>query len=100
MPIVSNTATNQEVEANEGTTVFDAFDQQGIILAHGCLAGSCTACCIEIVDSPEGLFPPGEVEARTLEAIKANFDNARKVEIRLSCRAKIRSNTKFKPFIR
>lgn len=97
MPKVSITDTNQVAEIPENSVLYDALSSEGIQLPHGCLSGSCGACRIEIL-TPSSLEAPGAVEKDTIEALNEERKNAglEAIEIRLSCRAKIKSDTKIK----
>ncbi|MEX1100274.1 MAG: 2Fe-2S iron-sulfur cluster-binding protein [Bacteriovoracaceae bacterium] len=108
MPIVSlvkkDASKNSEFEVEEGEVLFDALDNQGEKLPHGCLAGSCGACRIEVLEGGENLKAPSLVEQNTLADIKENYEkkhgkgSTEGREIRLACRAKVFGNVKFKPF--
>ena len=85
----------QKIELGVGQIIFDGLEDQGIILPHGCLAGSCGSCRIEILEGAENLSEPGYVEKNTIDAIKKNADETNQggldanKNIRLSCRAKV-----------
>lgn len=95
--VISKTPNEKEqkFEVQEGKILFDELDSQGFSLPHGCLAGSCGSCRIEILEGAENLSPLGAVETDTVEAIRRNYcDTNRSVavvnkNIRLSCRAKV-----------
>lgn len=74
-----------EVEA--GKVLFDELERQGLTLPHGCLAGSCGSCRIEILEGAENLSNAGAVESDTISHIQTNYP-LNKI-IRLSCRAKV-----------
>lgn len=102
MPIVSIEGEENTYEVNEKDIIFDALDNQGLKLPHGCLAGSCGACRIEIVEGKENLKAPSQIEANTIEAIKQNYERVNGEgsldgrEVRLSCRARVLGDVKFK----
>lgn len=91
---------DQKKEVHEGKILFDELELQGLVLPHGCLAGSCGSCRIEILEGAENLSPSGAVETDTVESIKKNYcDTGRShlvanKEIRLSCRAKVLGDIK------
>jgi ferredoxin len=95
MPIVSLKDTNKTFVLKEGEILYDSLYDRGEELPHGCLAGSCGACRVEVISGKENLQPPGVIEKNTIEAIcdeftktkGADFVNGK--EIRLSCRAKV-----------
>lgn len=86
---------NSEFEVDNDEVIYEGIKRQGLDLPHGCLAGSCGACRIEITEGSKNLRPPGAVESDTIGHIKNNL--AQKLhdprflekEIRLSCRAKV-----------
>lgn len=104
MPIVSIEDQDKEFEVKEKDIIFDALDNQGLKLPHGCLAGSCGACRIEIIEGKENLKAPSSIEENTIEAIKMNYkrvhgdDSLGDREIRLSCRARVLGDVKIKKF--
>jgi ferredoxin len=82
-------------EIVEGETIFEGLERLGLVLPHGCLAGSCGACRIEVVEGAENLKQAGAVESDTVAHLKNQL--ARKdVCIRLSCRAKVIGNIEIK----
>ena len=104
MPTVSLENKNLQFQVDEGEVVFDAIDNQGEKLPHGCLAGSCGACRIEVLEGADNLKPPSVVEQNTLDAIKESFEKRNgkgslgERIIRLSCRARILGDIKIRPF--
>lgn len=74
-------------EVESGRLLYDELERQGFILPHGCLAGSCGSCRIEILKGAENLSNAGAVESDTIAHIKENYP-VNKI-IRLSCRAKV-----------
>ena len=66
--------------------IFDELENQGCILPHGCLAGSCGSCRIEIISGAENLSAASRVEQNTIDALSSTHPN--KV-IRLACRARV-----------
>ena len=91
---------DQEFNVKEGKILFDELELQGLILPHGCLAGSCGSCRIEIINGAENLSAIGAVEADTIESIKKTYYEADPREltlnkkIRLSCRARVMGDIK------
>ncbi len=77
-----------KIEVVEGRVLFDELERQGVILPHGCLAGSCGSCRIEILAGAPNLSNPGAVESDTILHIQQNYSGLNKT-IRLSCRAKV-----------
>ena len=104
MPRVSIEGESKEYELNENDVLFDALDNQGLTLPHGCLAGACGACRIEVLEGKENLKEPSTIELDTLDSVKQNYERIHGAgsvgerEIRLSCRAKILGNIKIKKF--
>ncbi len=93
----------KKFEVEDKCIVFDALEDQGEILPHGCLAGSCGACRIEILEGAENLTPISEVETNTIEALLINYkrihgdDRYNKKDIRLACRAKVKGDITISP---
>ena len=96
MPTVSIKSKSLEFEVQDGSIIFDALDKQGHELPHGCLAGSCGACRIKIVEGSDNLSEMSQIESNTVDAIITNYrrihgsDYLREDTIRLSCRAKVK----------
>lgn len=84
---------DQKFHVLEGKIVFDELERLGLLLPHGCLAGSCGSCRIEILEGAENLSPLGAVETDTVDAINRSAGVVNK-NIRLSCRAKIYGDIK------
>lgn len=91
---------DQKFEVDQGKILFDELERQGLLLPHGCLAGSCGSCRIEILEGAENLSPLGAVETDTVESIKNTYCETNRAElvvnknIRLSCRAKVLGDIK------
>lgn len=103
MPIVSIKDTSKTYEVPEGDTLYNGLSNQGEILPHGCLAGSCGACRVEIIEGKENLRPPGVIESNTISALKEELsvsigpELVKGMDIRLSCRAQIKGDVCIKP---
>jgi ferredoxin len=104
MPRVSNKQNGKVFEVKAGDILYDALDDQGSTLPHGCLSGSCGACRIEVHKGKENLDPIGFIEKNTVDSIK---DYVKKSlmdpeinlrEIRLSCRCKVMGDVEFSPY--
>jgi ferredoxin len=103
MPRVSIADTTKTFEVKEGETIYNSLFEQGEDLPHGCLAGSCGACRIEILNGKENIHPASFIELNTINALKEEnhqtkggaFSSAS--EIRLSCRAKVLGDIQFRP---
>ena len=95
MPTVSIKGENLEFEVKENGIIFDSLDDQGHELPHGCLAGSCGACRVLIVEGAENLSEPSMIEQNTIDSILVNYrrihgdDWLKGKTIRLACRAKV-----------
>jgi ferredoxin len=104
MPRVSISGTKKSFEVNEGEILYDSLLDRGHQLPHGCLAGSCGACRIEVLEGEENLFPAGIIEQNTVEAIKSEYlskngsDSLNGKTIRLSCRAQVKGHVVINPF--
>ena len=103
MPRVSIYGTNKTFEVTENEIIYNALSDRGEDLPHGCLAGSCGACRIEILEGKENLLPAGIIETNTVDALKKEFAAQRGSEfvenktIRLSCRAKVKDDIVIRP---
>jgi len=99
---VSFTEKNMEFKVEDEAVLFDALDDQGEMLPHGCLSGSCGSCRVEITEGAQNLKAPSPIEEDTIESIKTNlkrihgkdYDDSK--VIRLSCRARVLGDIKFK----
>ena len=86
---------DQKFVVKSGALLFDELELQNCVLPHGCLAGSCGSCRIEIIEGSDQLTPMGAVETDTINSIKETYTQHFGVEsilnknIRLSCRAKV-----------
>ncbi len=87
--------TDKSFEIFEGETIFEGLERLGHILPHGCLAGSCGACRIEVIAGNENLKIPGAVEGDTIAHIKNQLARS-EVNVRLACRAKIIGDVEIK----
>ena len=92
MPTVSLKDSSFKAELPPEETVYDGLDRNGHQLPHGCLAGSCGSCCVEVWAGEEFLHPPGDVEKSTLANIREGYEG--KAVLRLSCRAKTKGEGK------
>lgn len=105
MPTVSLKENNQikEFAIEDKETIYEALERQGTELPHGCLAGSCGACKIEIIEGADNLSPPSVVEKDTLDhlhqhiAQKKGEDFLKGKTIRLSCRTKVTASVCIEP---
>lgn len=101
---VSYLDKEKEFDVEENEVIFDALDNAGEKLPHGCLAGSCGACRIEVIEGFDNLKPASAIENNTIDAIIENIekkDGAGSCEgkqIRLACRARVLGDVKFKSF--
>jgi ferredoxin len=92
---VSIEGTTQTFEIASNAILYDALADQGLDLPHGCLAGSCGACRINVISGVENLSKPGAIEQNTIEAVCTEYREKIGEEfllgktIRLSCRAKV-----------
>lgn len=94
MPMVSIVDLNQTFEVSSEEPLFNSLLKLGVELPHGCLAGSCGACRVEVIQGKENLSPPSFIEADTTKSLKEEFKQLYgpefvDKEIRLSCRAKV-----------
>lgn len=95
MPTVSIKSQNLSFEVPENGIIFDSIDDQGHELPHGCLAGSCGACRVLVIEGAENLAKPSMIEENTIQSIIVNYKRIHGDEwlkgktIRLACRARV-----------
>ncbi len=87
-----------EAEISQEKNIFQAFEEKQLSLPHGCLAGSCGSCAIEILEGEQYLSEPGTIEKNTIESIQKS--HRPEFPIRLSCRAKARGPVVFRALVR
>ena len=101
MPIVSLINENGKVERTfdviSEKIIFEALDDLGHQLPHGCLAGSCSACRIEVLSGAQNLSPPGAIEQNTIESYLKKHPEHKGKSIRLSCRCKVTGDVGIRP---
>jgi ferredoxin len=87
-------------EVESGRVLFEALEEQGATLPHGCLAGSCGSCRIEILEGQDQLSPLSAIETDTVTYLEQSYrerfgdDFLLGKTIRLSCRAKVLGDIK------
>jgi len=96
MHTVLNEETKDQVKACENQTIFDAFDENNLVLPHGCLAGSCGACLVEITQGIELLNEMSIIEENTIQSLKNSYKALASKDLRLSCRARVRKEGEVK----
>lgn len=103
MPTVLINGTNKSFQVNEDEILYDALCDRGEQLPHGCLAGSCGACRVEVIKGAENLKVPGVIENNTIESVVSEFKEKYGSEFvngkifRLSCRAKVTGDVEILP---
>lgn len=85
---------SQLYKVNLNQILYDELERQGLVLPHGCLAGSCGSCRIHVDKGIENLSPMGVVETDTVESIKNSYPGK---TVRLSCRAKVSGDVEITP---
>lgn len=88
----------KDFKTDESKTIFDSLQDQGYELPHGCLAGSCGTCKIEVLSGEENLSSPGEIEQDTIESICESNKIPPETIIRLACRAKAHGDCSIKSY--
>lgn len=89
-----------------GQTLYEAFEDDGIELPHGCLAGSCGSCKVVVTEGDQFLKAPGAIEKDSISHITETYNREngetflQNKVVRMSCRAKLESegDIKFAPF--
>lgn len=82
----------------ENKVIFEALEDQGFELPHGCLSGSCSVCKCEVLEGAGNLSEPSSIEADTLKSVYKNKPHAEGKTIRLTCRAKVSGDITLKHF--
>lgn len=106
MPKVTIADTLQIFDVPAGSVMFDAVAECGTELPHGCLAGSCGACRIQVLSGAMNLAPATVIENNTLEAIRDEYAKREGPsflegkQIRLACRARVNGNVTVLPMDR
>lgn len=85
---------SQSYKVNLNQILYDELERQGLVLPHGCLAGSCGSCRIHVDKGIENLSPMGVVETDTVDSIKSSYPGK---NVRLSCRAKVLGDIEITP---
>lgn len=104
MPTVSVVNLNRDLseidqsersfDIEEGAVIFDALDDQGETLPHGCLSGSCGSCRIYVLEGEENLSSASVVEKDTTDSLRQTLETVigeviHSANLRLSCRARL-----------
>lgn len=103
MPRVSIQGTDKTFEVNVGEILYDSLADQGHELPHGCLAGSCGACRVNVQEGAGNLQAAGVIEQNTIEALRDEFRKTHgetflaDKTIRLSCRARVLGDVVIEP---
>ena len=84
----------RKFEVKLSAILYDELERQGLVLPHGCLAGSCGSCRIHVTKGIENLSPMGPVEQDTVDHIKGSYPGK---DVRLSCRAKVLGDVTITP---
>jgi ferredoxin len=93
-PNENTPAKVREFKVNLSAILYDELERQGLVLPHGCLAGSCGSCRIHVSKGIENLSPMGPVEQDTVDHIKSSYPEK---TVRLSCRAKVLGDVTIEP---
>ena len=95
MPTVSNIDQNISITCSKNETIFEAFDNQGHHLPHGCLSGNCCVCIVEITQGAENLSEIDPIEEMSLNRYFEKFPEKKEMTLRLGCRANILGDIQF-----
>ena len=82
-------------EVDSNAIIYDALESQDFVLPHGCLAGSCGSCRIEMLQGRESLSDMSAVEKDTVESLTKDYPDK---DLRLSCRARIKGDIEIKVY--
>ena len=108
--VVELDASGQEMAGSEkkfqvdiGDIIYDALDNNGHKLPHGCLAGSCGSCRILVLEGAENLAGLSVVEDNTVQNLQQDYTKRKGADFvkgkvfRLSCRARVSGDIKIAP---
>ncbi|HAZ13756.1 MAG TPA: hypothetical protein DCY86_13270 [Bdellovibrionales bacterium] len=104
MPTVSLVSTKNdpkdhfECTIDKDQTLYDGLAKNGHLLPHGCLAGSCGSCKVEILAGAENLKSPGVIEKDTIKSILETCGTSPTYPIRLACRARVTGDVTLRVF--
>ncbi|AYF45813.1 MULTISPECIES: 2Fe-2S iron-sulfur cluster binding domain-containing protein [Halobacteriovorax] len=93
--LIDENGQSTEFTIDENQSIFDALQDQGKTLPHGCLSGSCGSCRIQIIEGKENMKKPGIIEQNTIDAIAGEHPEVEEGKIRMACRAKVLGDIKF-----
>ncbi len=85
----TNLSSTKSIDLIDHETICDGFDRNNLELKHGCLAGSCGVCLIEVVSGEQFLTPAKTIEIDTLERAKRSKPELQNLSIRLACKSRI-----------
>lgn len=92
----------QDLEVELDQIILDECEKRSLKLPHGCLAGSCGSCRIEVFEGKEFLRDASLIEQNTIDSLRKELSEKHgeeyllNKEIRLSCRARISTEGKVK----
>lgn len=75
--------TGTQVSVAGETNLLEEVDATGVMIARGCMAGSCGVCRMEVISGIENFLPADVVEQDTIDS----FDTSKKW--RLACCAQV-----------
>lgn len=103
MPIVSIAGMQNRFELENEEIIYHGLERQGEELPHGCLAGSCGACRIEVISGADNIKAASAIEQNTVEAIYVEYgkknQSLENKTIRLACRAKLLGDIEITPLV-
>lgn len=91
--------SEKNFQVDTGDVIFDALDNKGCKLPHGCLSGSCGSCRIMVIDGENNLANMSVIESNTVNSIvedykSSNIEYVKGKPVRLSCRARVNGDIK------
>lgn len=99
MPTVSVILCEEkkDIEFETEDTLYNICDLAKVELPHGCLAGSCSSCRVEVIAGTENLKAASIIEQDTIDSLLKNHPEWKDKNVRLSCRAKASGDVTMKP---
>ncbi len=88
MHSATNLSSSKTVYPSQDETLCDSFERAEYSIPHGCLAGSCGVCLIEIVEGANHLNTAKTIEKDTLDSFYNRNEKFLGKDIRLACKAR------------
>lgn len=83
MPTLKITTDNLQIAVREGESLRDICDTHLTSILFGCFSARCGACRIRVLENPQGLSTPEDMEIELLNTLSCTPDE------RLACQARV-----------